>query len=73
MDKNEKKCKIGSFVGMWMNPESVIQYEVYQKNNYCILMYIWNLEKWHWLTYFQGRKRDTENMFVDTMGKERAS
>ena len=36
-------------------------------------MYIWNLEKWHWLTYFQGRKRDTENMFVDTMGKERAS
>ena len=47
MDKNEKKCKIGSFVGMWMNPESVIQYEVYQKNNYCILMYIWNLEKWY--------------------------
>ena len=30
--------------------------------------YIWNLEKWHWWTYFEGRKRDTENSFVDTMG-----
>ena len=29
----------------------------------------WNLEKWHRLTYFQGRKRDTENRFVDTMGE----
>ena len=47
MDKNEKKYKIGSFVVMWMNPESVIQCEVYQKNKYCILMYIWNLEKWY--------------------------
>ena len=33
-------------------------------------MYIWNLEKWHWLPYFQGRKRDTEKRFVDTMGEE---
>ena len=22
--------------------------------------YIWNLEKWHWLTCFRGRKRDTD-------------
>ena len=58
-----------------MNLQPVTQSEVSQKEKtkYCILMYIWNLEKWHWLTYFQGRKRDTENMFVDTMGKERAS
>ena len=27
MDKNEKKYKTGSFVVMWMNPESVIQCE----------------------------------------------
>ena len=53
----------------WMNLQPVTQSEVSQKEKtkYCILMYIWNLEKWHWLTYFQGRKRDTENRFVDTM------
>ena len=49
MDKNEKKYKTGSFVVMWMNPESVIQCEVCQKekNKYGILMYIWNLERWY--------------------------
>ena len=37
-----KKNKIGSFVVMWMNLESVIQSEVSQKekNKYCILMHI---------------------------------
>ena len=42
-----KKNKIGSFVVMWMNPESVIQSEVSQKekNRYNILTHIWNLEK----------------------------
>ena len=31
--------------------------------------YIWNLEKWYWWTYLQGRKRDTdiENILVDTV------
>ena len=35
-----KRNKIGSFVMMWMNLESVIQSEVSQKekNKYCILM-----------------------------------
>ena len=37
-----KRNKIGSFVDMWMDPESVIQSEVIQKerNKYHILMYI---------------------------------
>ena len=32
---------------------------------------IWNLEKWSWWTYLQGRNRDAdrENGLVDTMGK----
>ena len=52
--------------GWWTNLEPVIQSEVSQKEKtkYCILMYIWNLEKWHWLTYFQGRKRETGNEHV---------
>ena len=42
-----KRNEIGSFVVMWMNLESVIQSEVSQKekNKYCILTHIWNLEK----------------------------
>ena len=32
------------------------------------IAYIWNLEKWYWWTYLQGRNRDTdiENRTVDT-------
>ena len=34
--------------------------------------YIWNLEKWYWWTYLQGRNRDSdiEKEFVDTAGEE---
>ena len=40
-----KKNKIGSFVVMWMNLESVIQSEVSQKekNKYCILMHVYGI------------------------------
>ena len=33
--------------------------------------YIWNLEKWYWWTYFQGRHRDAdiENRLVDIVGE----
>ena len=36
-----------------------------------INVYIWNLEKWYWWTYLQGRNRDidVENGFVDTVGE----
>ena len=39
-----KKNKIGSFVVMWMNPESVIQSEVSQKKK----------TKYHILTHIDG-------------------
>ena len=29
-----------------------------------MLLYIWNPEKWHWLSDFQGRKRDTDREHV---------
>ena len=34
--------------------------------------YIWNLEKWYWRTYLQGRNKgaDAENGLVDTVGEE---
>ena len=34
-------------------------------------MYIWNLEKWHWLPYFQGRKRDTDKEIYGCNGGRR--
>ena len=42
-----KSKEIGSFVEIWMNPESVIQCEVSQKekNRYCILMHMCRLQK----------------------------
>ena len=42
-----KRNKIGSFVVMWMNLESVIQSEVSQKekNKYRILMYVCGIQK----------------------------
>ena len=35
-----------------------------------ITTYMWNLEKWYWWTYLQGRNRDTdvENELVNTAG-----
>ena len=37
-----------------------------------INIYVWNLEKWYWWTYLQGRNRDSdrENRLVDTVGEE---
>ena len=44
-----KRNKIGSFVEMWMDLESVIQTEVSQKEKKksYINAYMWNLEKWN--------------------------
>ena len=38
----------------------------------CINTYIWNLGKWYWWTYLQGRNRgtDVENGLVDTVGEQ---
>ena len=66
-----KRNEIGSFVVTWMDPETVIQSEVSQKqkNKYRILIqYMWNLEKWYRWTSLQGRNRDTdvESKRIDT-------
>ena len=57
----------------WMNLKPVVPNEVSQreKKNYYILTHIWNLEKWHWWTYLQGRNGDTdiENGLVGPVGE----
>ena len=42
-----KRNEIGSFVETWMNPETVIQSEVSQKekNKYCILTHVCGTQK----------------------------
>ena len=44
-----ERNETGSFAVMWMLIEFVIQSEVSQKekNKYCILTYLYNLEKWY--------------------------
>ena len=45
-----KRNKIGSFVEMWVDLETVIQSEVSQKEKKkvsYINTYMWNLEKWY--------------------------
>ena len=43
-----KRDKIMSFGEMWINPETVIQSEVSQKEKQILYIpaYFWNLEKW---------------------------
>ena len=42
-----KRNKIGSFLEIWMDLETVIQSEVSQKEKKNINAYMWNLEKWY--------------------------
>ena len=46
---------------------------VRKKKQTSINTYTWNLEKWYWRAYLQGRNReaDMENRLEDTAGKER--
>ena len=57
-----ERDETGSFAVMWTLIESVIQSEVSQKekNKYCILTQMYNLEKWYRRTYLQGRNRDAD-------------
>ena len=45
---NTKRNKTGSFVEMWMDPETVIQSEISQKekNQYHIVMHLCGIEKY---------------------------
>ena len=59
----------------WMNLEPIIQTEVSQKEkNTYINAYIWNLERWHQLTYLQGSNgdADTGDRLQTQSQKERA-
>ena len=49
----------------WSKPER-------EKQKLYINAYIWNLEKWYWWTYLQGKNRDTdvENGLVDIAGEK---
>ena len=44
-----KRNTFESVLLRWMNLEPIIQSEVSQndKDKYCILTYMWNLEKWY--------------------------
>ena len=58
----------------WMNLEPVVQSKVTQKEEKQISyinIHKWNLEKWYWWTYFQGKNRDAdiENRLVGTGGE----
>ena len=45
-----------------MNLEPIIGSEVSQKKKYkyCILMYVWNLERWYYWIYFQEINGETD-------------
>ena len=66
-----KRNEIRSFLEIWVDPESVIQSKVREKQILYINGYRWNLEKWYRWTYFQGQNRDAdmENGHVDPVGR----
>ena len=57
----------------WMNLEPTMQSEISQKekDRYCALMHVWNLEREYWWTCFQGSNGDAdrESRLVDTVGE----
>ena len=70
-----KRNEIEPVKVIWMNLEPVTQSEVRREKEISYInsnTSIWNLEKWYWWTYLQGRQwgTDTENTLVDTKGKE---
>ena len=44
----------------WMNLEPIIQSEVSQREKFCLLTHIWNLETWYWWTYLQSSSADAQ-------------
>ena len=64
-----KGNEIESVEMRWMSLESVIQSQSEREKQIYINAYIWNLDKWYWLTYLQGRYRDADAKkgLVDTV------
>ena len=58
-----------------MNPEPILQSEVSQKekDKYCTLTHIWNLERWCWRSYVWSSREDTDikNRFGSHSGRMR--
>ena len=58
---------------MWMNLEPAIEWSKSEREKQIpyINACIWNLEKWYWWTYLQGRNKDAdlENGIVDAAGE----
>ena len=76
--KNVKKKKKKKWI--WGGSSEVDELRTYytewgkskrEKQISYINAYIWNLERWYWWTYLQGRNRDVdiENRLVDTIGE----
>ena len=61
-DQTQVSRIAGRFFIIWASKEAQIL---------CISAYIWNLERWYWWTYIQGKNRDidTENRLVDKEGE----
>ena len=59
------------FLASEVNVEPVIQRKVIRrrKTNLYINIYVWNLEKWYWWTYLQGRNADMR-MYLWTQGRK---
>ena len=64
-----KRNETGSFVEMWMDPETFKKWSKSQREKYCMLMDICEIyKKWYIWPYLQNRNRDrdVENKHVDS-------
>ena len=69
-----KRNTFESVLMRWVNLEPITQSEESQKEKILnINVYIWNLERQYWWTYFQGNNGDTdiEKRLMDTGGEGR--
>ena len=72
-----KMKESGSFVGIWVDLESVTQSDKSEREQQMLYIntHMWNLEKWYKWTSLQGRNRDTDvkNRCVDMRRVGRAA
>ena len=68
-----KRSGFESILLRWMNLEPVIEGSKSEREKQIsyINAYTWNLEKWYWWAYLNGRNRDAyvENKLMDTVGE----
>ena len=66
-----KRNAFESFLVRWMNLEPVIQIEVRKKNKFCILMYIYGIQKNGTDEPICRARIETENRLWTQLGKKR--